>query len=220
MRKYKCIIFDVGYTLIDHNDEKETKMLSEILKIPYCEEFVKEVGNFWQNASKYTNNTVITVDNYLKIIDKNFPYLKKNNITPTKFLDALCKKQEVGKYDEVDYILNYLHKSYELDAITDWFTNDQKRELIDMNIIDFFDNVYGWDNDYAKPNPSRLIKNILNRYDKSEVLIVGNSLEADILCGINAGIDTVWCNRTKIHNKTNIKPTHEISNLKELKKII
>ena len=37
--KYKCIIFDIGYTLVKHNNEIESKMMAEILNIPHSKEF-------------------------------------------------------------------------------------------------------------------------------------------------------------------------------------
>jgi putative hydrolase of the HAD superfamily len=51
-------------------------------------------------------------------------------------------------------------------------------------------------------------------------LIVGDSLTSDIQGGINFGIDTCWFNPNKIINKTELKPTYEISNLLELKDIL
>lgn len=62
--------------------------------------------------------------------------------------------------------------------------------------------------------------NNINHTDKSNVLIVGDSLTSDIQGGINFGIDTCWFNPNKIVNKTGIKPTYEISNLMDLKDIV
>lgn len=50
--------------------------------------------------------------------------------------------------------------------------------------------------------------------------MIGNSLQIDIRCGINAGIDTIWYNSEKENNKTDINPTFEINNLLELKKYL
>ena len=50
--------------------------------------------------------------------------------------------------------------------------------------------------------------------------MVGDSLTSDIQGGINFGVDTCWYNPNKIENKTEIKPTYEISNLMALKDII
>ena len=71
----------------------------------------------------------------------------------------------------------------------------------------------------SKPDPKifehALLSNI-NHTDKSNVLIVGDSLTSDIQGGINFGIDTCWFNPNNIVNKTGIKSTYEISNLMDL----
>lgn len=62
--------------------------------------------------------------------------------------------------------------------------------------------------------------NNMNHTDKRNVLMVGDSLTSDIQGGINFGIDTCWFNSNKIINKTEIKPTYEISNIMELKDML
>jgi len=51
---------------------------------------------------------------------------------------------------------------------------------------------------------------------KDRVLMVGDSLTADIAGGTNANIDTCWFNGKKAENHTKIKPTYEIYKLNEL----
>ena len=51
---------------------------------------------------------------------------------------------------------------------------------------------------------------------KERILLVGDSLTADITGGINAGIDTCWFNEKKTKNLTQTKPTYEISKLSDL----
>ena len=58
------------------------------------------------------------------------------------------------------------------------------------------------------------------RISKDRVLLVGDSLTADIAGGINANIDTCWFNKNKIENQTNVKPTYEINKLSELEQYI
>ena len=55
---------------------------------------------------------------------------------------------------------------------------------------------------------------------KSEVLIVGDSLNSDIQGGNNFGIDTCWYNPAKKYNESAIKPTFEIQSLQHLKTFV
>ncbi|MCM3584948.1 YjjG family noncanonical pyrimidine nucleotidase [Mesobacillus maritimus] len=56
--------------------------------------------------------------------------------------------------------------------------------------------------------------------NKSNVLMVGDSLTSDIQGGVNYGIDTCWYNPNDKENRTSLKPTYEINNLESLLEII
>lgn len=56
--------------------------------------------------------------------------------------------------------------------------------------------------------------------DKSRVLMVGDSLSADILGGIRFGIDTCWVNLKGETGSEEIRPTYEVQDLFALKQFI
>jgi len=56
--------------------------------------------------------------------------------------------------------------------------------------------------------------------DKSNVLMVGDSLTSDIQGGMNYGMDTCWFNPKYKENHTSLKPTYEINKLEGLLEII
>ena len=56
--------------------------------------------------------------------------------------------------------------------------------------------------------------------DKSEVIMIGDSLGADIKGGQNAGIDTCWVNLRNSVNDTGIVPKYEVRKLEELFEIL
>ncbi|WP_010280845.1 YjjG family noncanonical pyrimidine nucleotidase [Bacillus timonensis] len=56
--------------------------------------------------------------------------------------------------------------------------------------------------------------------NKSNVLMVGDSLTSDIQGGMNYGIDTCWFNPAYKENHTSITPTYEINKLETLLEII
>lgn len=56
------------------------------------------------------------------------------------------------------------------------------------------------------------------KVEKSRILIIGDSLSADIAGGNNAGIDSCWFNATGMKNEAEaVVPTYEISTLYELR---
>ena len=56
--------------------------------------------------------------------------------------------------------------------------------------------------------------------DKDKMLIIGDSLPADVGGGNNAGIDTCWLNARNAKNRTAIKPVYVVKRLLELRKFI
>jgi len=52
--------------------------------------------------------------------------------------------------------------------------------------------------------------------DTSKILVVGDSLSADIAGGINVGMDTCWFNPHGSENRTGVVPTYEINELREI----
>jgi len=90
-----------------------------------------------------------------------------------------------------------------------------KHSLIKGYIVDFFVSEHVG---YQKPDV-RYFEYVLKRIPQvpmEQILIVGDSLAADIAGGRNAGIDTCWFNEHGIENSTNIQPTYEIRRLAEL----
>lgn len=71
---------------------------------------------------------------------------------------------------------------------------------------------------YQKPNREyfEIVFSRISEKDRSRMLIVGDSLTADIAGGRNAGVDTCWYNPAGKANDTNIRPTFEIRSLDEL----
>ena len=53
-----------------------------------------------------------------------------------------------------------------------------------------------------------------------DVVLIGDSLSADITGGKNYGIDTVWFNRNNEVPPEDIKPTYTVKELKEIENIL
>ncbi len=60
----------------------------------------------------------------------------------------------------------------------------------------------------------------IGKYEKDEVMIVGDSLTSDMQGGVNAGILTCWYNPKGLINASGLDPDYEIRGLKELLEIL
>ena len=61
---------------------------------------------------------------------------------------------------------------------------------------------------------------VLGNTDRSQAMIVGDSLTSDILGGSNAGIVTCWYNPNGKPSAGGVHPNHEISDLHEVFSLI
>ncbi|GMN07599.1 YjjG family noncanonical pyrimidine nucleotidase [Croceitalea sp. MTPC5] len=102
-------------------------------------------------------------------------------------------------------ILDYLRDNYRLHIITNGFEEVQEKKMIQSNIRHYFDVIVNSEMaGVKKPNP-KIFKMALNqaRVSPDKALMIGDSLEADILGAKNVGIHV-------IHFNSHQEPKHEI----------
>ncbi|HNJ59264.1 MAG TPA: HAD-IA family hydrolase [Chitinophagaceae bacterium] len=94
-------------------------------------------------------------------------------------------------------------------------------KLKNSNIHSFFKEVItSQGSNSLKPN-KEIFEYALNKSKASvhESLMIGDNLEADIVGGINIGMDTVYVNYLNI-KASNIQPTYTITHLQQLEEIL
>jgi putative hydrolase of the HAD superfamily/5'-nucleotidase len=78
--------------------------------------------------------------------------------------------------------------------------------------------------EFGPPKPNAAIFEhtfeLLGNPDKSEILMVGDTLSSDIVGGHNAGIDTCWLQHPGVPIQEDIKPTFTVTNLRELQSLL
>jgi len=94
-----------------------------------------------------------------------------------------------------------------------------KHSLIEKYISDFFVSEHVG---FQKPEIEyfEYVFSHIPKAPKEKILIVGDNLNADIVGGRNAGIDSCWFNEHMQINNTGIQPTYEIHKLVELLKFV
>ena len=129
-------------------------------------------------------------------------------------------------FDDVIPTLQNL-KNMKLGILTNGMVLHQRRKMAKSGILNFFSKenrkiLTSSDTIFGKPNnkPFEIILEKLNLTNK-EVLMVGDTLESDILGANKMGITSVLVNRRKENYKNNtIRPNYEINNLEQVLEII
>ena len=112
---------------------------------------------------------------------------------------------------------------YRLIAVTNGTKIAQEKKLKTSGLNKYFDSVYiSEDVGFEKPDVRYFdylfAKENIN--NKSECLIIGDSLTSDMLGGNNAGIDTCWYNPSGKELTGNVNITYEIDNLLSLNTVL
>lgn len=222
--KYKFLLFDADNTILDF-DKAEQYALKNALTAygyPYNDDIlaVYDRNNLHQwklyEQGKKTQAQVLA-----------------DRFTETFYeLGFLHHCTEVAHFYESDlthhhFILNdsnvVLEKlrqsGYKLYLISNGAVNIQNARLRDSGLGEFFIKRFISEEVGFKKPDARFFEQCfaqIDGFDKQKTLVIGDSLTADILGGINAGVDTCWFNRKNEVNRSDVKPTYTITDLAQV----
>ncbi len=135
-----------------------------------------------------------------------------------RFLDMLPTRTILFPYTKE--ILEYLTgRGYILHLITNGFEKTQHDKLMYSGLTSFFKEVITSEGSGSlKPN-KEIFEFALQKCSAKteESIMIGDSVEVDIIGAMNAGIDQVFVNHLAI--EPSVKPTYIVSSLKELERI-
>lgn len=230
--RYKHLFFDLDHTLWDFElNAKET--LSELFELNAIAEKTNESFDFFFDRYSYHNTRLW--DRYTKgfikqeelrwkrmwltLLDCKIADEKLSREMAVQFLQRLPSKKNLFPY--TNEILLYLqNKGYQMHLITNGFDDVQHSKIQTCNIHSYFGEVVTSEcSNSLKPN-KEIFDFALERTKalKEESLMIGDNIDADIIGGMNAGLDTVFVNHLRI--ETDVKPTYTVYHLKELENIL
>lgn len=236
-QQYKCIFFDLHYTLIEPS----------VSEVDFIFEMSREVGlNFerdaistafddnWQkidpsiyitlnDKSSYRNFWVSRNTEVVKRIDSKLPHKlclefgKKLNYS---FANDASKFKVLESAHETLSTLS--EKNIKLIIITNALPGVRKI-IKGLSLAKYFDDiVVSTEEGISKPNPA-IFERMLRKYKLSpkECMIVGDSVGSDILAGINCGMDTcLFQKNTNKSNKDTIQSTYSVDHLSKILSIV
>jgi len=227
MKRYDIFLLDADNTLFDFN-MAESNALEIVfqhygfsynndiclkyreINNPLWEEFAK--GNITKDEIQTLRFTTLFKEIGVKYNVKDFNNMYLIELGKGSFLidGALEICKEISAYNKIYIVTNGIMITQKTRI---------EHSVLRHYISDFFvSETVG----YQKPNPLYFDYVFLHipQIEKDKIILVGDSITADIAGGNNAGIDTCWFNNTGNINNTEIIPTYEIKRLNELKKFI
>ena len=217
--KYQWILFDADETLFSFNSYLGLKAML----VRYGIEFSEADYDDFQAINKplwvaYQNKEITIQELQTTRFAKLAEQTGKDALDLNK--ELMAEMAIVSKpLPNVMNMLNALYGKVKMGIITNGLEALQQKRLENTGTTKFFEivvvsEVVG----VAKPN-AKIFESAFEQIgdvDKSQILMVGDTLSSDILGANGVGIDSCWFNHTGENNTTEIKPTYEITDIKQL----
>lgn len=221
------ILLDIDNTLIDFNECARHSIIKIFndFNLPYSENvfetFIEENIKIW----KRLENGEITKA-FLRANRWNIILNKLNIVADGPAIEELFEKGIAESAYEVSgatELLEYLHKKHDLYVISNGFRAVQENRLNISGFNKYFSGMF-FSEDIGVSKPQKEFFDYCFRGigypEKENVILIGDSLSADITGGNNYNIKTIWFNKNNEKCPDNIKPTYIVRTLNEINSII
>ena len=120
-------------------------------------------------------------------------------------------------------MLDYLYPKHDLYVVSNGFRAVQENRLNLSDFKKYFKGMF-FSEDIGANKPQKeffdYCFNQLEHPEKDNVILIGDSLSADIIGGNSYNIKTIWFNKNNEKCPDNVTPTHIVRTLQEIKNII
>lgn len=229
--RYTCLIFDADHTILDYKED-EKKAFSRLfisLNIPFDEGMLDRAHTLSEEA--WTEAGLYDVQD--ERINREYHNLYRSHVRilfsrlfseygvaadAEKAAESFLLQLE-GKSDPAfgaAETLAALSKKYRLFVATNGLAAIQRGRLSPFG--NCFERLFiSEEIGHIKPH-APFFADILEKTGakKEECLMIGDSLSSDVRGAIDFGMGACWFNRLRQPNPTDLRPTYEISDLKEL----
>ncbi|MEB7792178.1 HAD family hydrolase [Enterococcus faecalis] len=210
MHNIKLIVFDLDNTLYDFNENwkkghreifRELLLDNEIDYNIFMDVYIKEDLRLWKHLSNgditLKELRIFRVVNALKFFGKEFTTREGQHFYESMFKYLISS---ITIDNEINDLLEKLSVSCELVMLTNGFSNEQNLKINKLGFKDYFSKIYiSEDIGIEKPD-IRVFQRILTDKNISpeNVLMIGDSLDNDILPAEKIGINTLHLNYSQL----------------------
>lgn len=223
---YNCLLFDVDGTLLDFKAAEHAAIRETLAEFNLpsdggtANSFSQINAELWlaleKGEIKKDKLVVQRFSKLLSAIGAEGDPVRLNNEYMTRLSNGATMYPGAGE------LLSELAEYATLAAITNGNRKVQLNRLEKSGLLQYLDDVFVSEKLGVTKPSARFFELALKQLginNKSKVLVIGDSLAADIQGGINASLDTCWCDFENTGNNTQIKPKYTVKSYMDLKLI-
>ena len=233
--KYKHLFFDLDHTIWDFEANSRTTLVELYEEMKLKERGVDDFALFhknylahnerlWERYRKgFVKQEELRVKRmWLSLLDFNIADELLAKKMGDRFLEMLPTRTILFPY--TIEILDYLtDKSYELHLITNGFEHTQHSKLKHSGLSSYFKQVITSEGSNSLKPKKEIFDFAFQKTGATpdESIMIGDTMEVDILGAMNAGIDQIHVNHltNELESVNGKLPTHTVYSLKELEGI-
>lgn len=227
MNKYTTLLFDIDDTLLDFGAAEKValRLLFEEHQLKLTQEIESHYRVINQGLWKQFEDGMIERS---EVLNTRFSTLLKeygHTVDGALLENSYRRYLEDGKQlvDGAIELVKNLQNLFDLYIVTNGDSLTQYKRLSASGLQPIFKDIFvSEDTGYQKPMKEYFdyVFERIPNFNVSTALIIGDSLNADIKGGQQAGLDTCWFNPHRKQNDLGLIPTYEIRKLDELYEIL
>lgn len=229
IKAYQHIFFDLDETLWDFQTNSREALQEIAVSYNFASRGIQSIETFLdayfpinEKMWEHFRNGIVDMNGLrYKRFEETF---KLFNISDVAFTNDVANAyttiapQKTYLIPHAKEVLDYLHKKYTLHIITNGFEEVQHIKINNCNLSKYFKTITSSEKSGFKKPDARMFQYAFSQANAQaqNSIMIGDSLEADILGAKNVGMDQIYFNPQERGHQEQI--THETSSLKELLK--
>ena len=225
--KYRILLFDLDDTILDFGKAEEQAFYKTFedndltVNLDMFNKYKEINAVMWKNHEKgLVSRDEIMVERYVKLFEVY--NIKKDAVN---FNREYLNNLSLGSFsvEGAAEFLKEIKSDFKIYAVTNGEEKTQKMRLKNSDVGIYLDAVITSEQaGFNKPQIEFFdyAFNKLKLTDKRGVLLIGDSLSADIKGAENYGLDSCWFNFRNKPKDESVEPNYEVKSFDELKKII
>ncbi|WP_158610658.1 YjjG family noncanonical pyrimidine nucleotidase [Lactiplantibacillus garii] len=220
---YQLLLFDLDQTLFDTNTNAENALRK--MQLPFEFTFNADKINYWHRLQAQMwaglERKEMTRDELINTrFSKYFAHYDIAADGPT--LERQFQQRFFAEHTLMPHartMLTQLKQRYHLAVVSNEVRAKQVRQMGDAHIDQFFDRLFlAEEVGFSKPD-QRFFQTVKAKYatvDPANMLVIGDSLTADIQGARAAHLDSVWFNPNHAAQPATNRPRYEVNDLQQL----